>query len=169
LVAVATNDGNSTNTNETSAPAGELARKKSKTLLFIVLGLVLAVGGAGWYFLGRKTVAAKNEAPTPVTILHLDNFIVNLADTDRDAYLRVGIDLGVAGLPKPKSAEDKTPEPIPEIRDAILGVLSTYHSNDLLTPAGKKQLKENLIAAINRRAPAIEVRDIYFTDFLVQR
>ncbi len=165
---MATNDGNPANTNETSTPAAA-GKKKSKALLFVALAVVLAAGGGGWYFLGHKDVAAKNAAPQPVTILHLDNFIVNLADTDRDAYLRVGIDLGVTGLAKPKSGDSKTVGPVPEIRDAILGVLSTYHSNDLLTPAGKKQLKENLIAALNSKVPGLEVRDIYFTDFLVQR
>ena len=112
---------------------------------------------------------AVNEAPTPVTILHLDNFIVNLADTDRDAYLRVGIDLGVTEPANTPSGDDNTADSVPEIRDAILGVLSTYHSNDLLTPAGKKQLKQNLIAALNSKVPGLGVRDIYFTDFLVQR
>lgn len=166
---VATKDGNSSNTNEISAPAAP-AKKKSKAVLFIALVLLLAAGGGGgWYFLGRKTVAAKNADSKPVTILHLDNFIVNLADTNRDAYLRVGIDLGVTGLAKAKSGDGKTEAPVPEIRDAILGVLSTYHSNDLLTPAGKKQLKQNLIAALNGKVPGLGVRDIYFTDFLVQR
>lgn len=164
---MATNEQNSGNTNTaTAAPAG----KKSKALLFAGLAVVLAAGGAGWFFLGRKSVAAKNDAPKPVTILHLDKFIVNLADTDRDAYLRVGIDLGVAGLATGKSS-DKTAAagPVPEIRDAILGVLSTYHSGDLLTPSGKKQLKRNLIATLNRKVPGLGVRNVYFTDFLVQR
>jgi flagellar FliL protein len=167
-VGVATNEAYSTSTNDNSAPAAPV-KKKSKALVFIALGLLLAAGGGGWYFFGRKTVAAKTADPKPVTILHLDNFIVNLADTDRDAYLRVGIDLGVTGLAKPKSGDSKTAEPVPEIRDAILGVLSTYHSNDLLTPAGKNQLKQELIAALNSKVPGLGVRDIYFTDFLVQR
>jgi flagellar FliL protein len=163
---VATSDANTANTNESSEPA----RKKSKALLFIALAVALAAGGGGWYFFfGRKTVAAKNDAPKPVTILHLDNFIVNLADTDRDAYLRVGIDLGVTGPAKAKPSDGKTDAPVPEIRDAILSVLSTYHSSDLLTPGGKNQLKENLITALNGKVPGLGVRDIYFTDFLVQR
>jgi flagellar FliL protein len=163
---VATSDANTANTNESSEPA----RKKSKALLFIALAVALAAGGGGWYFFfGRKTVAAKNDAPKPVTILHLDNFIVNLADTDRDAYLRVGIDLGVTGPAKAKPSDGKTDAPVPEIRDAILSVLSTYHSSDLLTPGGKNQLKENLITALNDKVPGLGVRDIYFTDFLVQR
>lgn len=163
---VATNEENSSNANAAAAaPAG----KKSKTLLFVGLAVVLAAGGAGWFFLGRKNVAAKNDAAKPVTILHLDKFIVNLADTDHDAYLRVGIDLGVTGFPKPKSSDDKVIGLVPEIRDAILGVLSTYHSGDLLTPTGKKQLKQNLIDTLNRKVPGLGVRDVYFTDFLVQR
>ena len=161
---MATNEENSSNANA-AAPAG----KKSKAVLFLGLAVVLAAGGAGWFFLGRKNVAAKNDAAKPVTILHLDKFIVNLADTDRDAYLRVGIDLGVTGLAKPKSSGDKGTGPVPEIRDAILGVLSTYHSGDLLTPKGKKQLKQDLITALNGKLQGLSVRNVYFTDFLVQR
>jgi flagellar FliL protein len=159
-----------TNQDSSNANAAAPARKKSKAVLLLGLALLLAAGGAGWFFLGRKSVSAKNDAAKPVTILHLDNFIVNLADTDRDAYLRVGIDLGVSGLAKAKSSDDKAAaEPLPEIRDAILGVLSTCRSGDLLTPAGKKQLKQNLIAALNRKVPGLGVRDVYFTAFLVQR
>jgi flagellar basal body-associated protein FliL len=166
---VVANQTNSSQTNNTPAPAP--AQKKSKTLLFVGLAVVLVAGGAGWFFLGRKNVAAKSGASAPVTILHLDKFIVNLADTDRDAYLRVGIDLSVTAMPQPKSGKDdgKGAGPVPEIRDTILGVLSTYHSSDLLTPTGKTQLKNSLIAALNSKVAGLEVRDIYFTDFLVQR
>jgi len=163
------NQTNSSQTNDTPAPAP--AQKKNKTLLFVGLAAVLLAGGAGWFFLGRKNVAAKSGSSAPVTILHLDKFIVNLADTDRDAYLRVGIDLGVTAMPQPKSGKDagKGAGPVPEIRDTILGVLSTYHSSELLTPTGKKQLKDSLIAALNSKVAGLTVHDIYFTDFLVQR
>ena len=166
-----TNDQNPASVNEAAAAAtAPAAKKKSRVLLLIALAVALAGAGAGWFLFGRKSVAAKNTDPKPVTVLHLDPFIVNLADTDRDAYLRVGIDLGVTGLPNPKKGdEEKAAAPVAEIRDAILSVLSTYHSSELLSPAGKKQLKDSLMAALNRRLPQLGVRDVFFTDFLVQR
>jgi flagellar basal body-associated protein FliL len=54
-------------------------------------------------------------------------------------------------------------------RDTILSVLAAAKANDLLTPEGKEALKHNLLAALNGRVPEIEARDIYFTEFLVQR
>lgn len=163
-----TNEANSESTNETAGPS----KKSSKKILLLGLGLLLlaAGGGIGWHFLAGKATAAKDPATPALAIVPLAHFIVNLADTDRNAYLRVGIDLGVD---KPKKKEtggdNKNAMPIPEVRDAILAVLTTYHSSDLLTPQGKTQLKENLIEALKRKAPGLGVREIYFTDFLVQR
>ncbi len=152
--------------NETATPK----KGSSKKILLLALGLLLlAAGGAlGWHFFSRKA-AASGPAPTaPLTLVHLNKFIVNLADTDRDAYLKVSIDLGVTG-PVSKGEDGDQKVPVPEIRDTILAVMTTCHSSDLLTPAGKMQLKRNLINALDRRVPKLGVRQVYFTDFLVQR
>lgn len=161
-------------TNEkTPEPANETASPKkgsSKKILLLALGLLLlAAGGAfGWHFFSSEATAAGPQAPPPLALVHLNNFIVNLADTDRNAYLKVGVDLGVTG-PITNGKDGNQAVPKPEIRDTILAVLTTCHSADLLTPAGKKKLKQNLIRALDRRIPKLGVRQVYFTDFLVQR
>jgi flagellar basal body-associated protein FliL len=50
-----------------------------------------------------------------------------------------------------------------------LQVLSTYHSADLLAPEGKLKLKQELVKALEVGAPELGVREVYITDFLVQR
>ena len=55
------------------------------------------------------------------------------------------------------------------IRDSILTVLAQCKSGDLLTPEGKTKLKADLLAALNRDVPALQAREVYFTEFLVQR
>jgi flagellar protein FliL len=128
--------------------------------------LFLAGGAAAWYH--HSKVQASNASPSggalPAGVIHLDSFIVNLADQGQITYLRVAIDLGVDKVP-----ESKESVPIASIRDAIIGVLATRHSEELLTPEGKQKLKQDLIAALDHRVPELGVRDIYFTDFLVQR
>jgi flagellar basal body-associated protein FliL len=55
------------------------------------------------------------------------------------------------------------------IRDSILTVLAQCKSDDLLQPEGKLKLKRDLVNALNRDVPALQAREVYFTEFLVQR
>jgi flagellar FliL protein len=103
-------------------------------------------------------------------VMHLESFVVNLADPEENRFLRVGIDLG---LENPLSAKggggEETGVPTARVRDTILGVLSTWRSDALLAPEGKQKLKEELVRALRGRVPELGVREVYFTDFLVQR
>jgi flagellar basal body-associated protein FliL len=55
------------------------------------------------------------------------------------------------------------------IRDSILTVLSQCKSDELLQPEGKLKLKRDLINALNHDVPVLQAREVYFTEFLVQR
>jgi flagellar FliL protein len=97
--------------------------------------------------------------------LHLDTFVLNLADPGQRSYLRVGIDLGL-GIAKTKPDENL---PISQVRDTILGVLSQYKAEDLLTEEGKARLKKAMLRSLQDRLPELAVKDVYFTEFLIQR
>ena len=140
----------------------------------LVLGLAVLVVAVN---LGCKKSPASppsagndSTAPAEKGILHLEPFVVNLADTDENRFLRVGIDLG---LEKPLSGkEGKGAEgdlPSARIRDCILMVLSSWHSDALLAPDGKQKLKDEIVRALQDRVPELGVKEVYFTDFLVQR
>jgi flagellar FliL protein len=102
--------------------------------------------------------------------MHLESFVVNLADSEENRFLRVGIDLGLENPLSAKEGKGGEGEvPIARIRDCILVVLSTWTSDALLAPEGKKKLKDELIRALRERAPELGVKEVYFTDFLVQR
>jgi flagellar protein FliL len=108
------------------------------------------------------------------TVLPLDSFTVNLADAEDGRFLRATFSLGVDGqLPAIVKVESKVPETgavsMATIRDSILSVLSTCKSADLLTVEGKAKLKTDLITTLNRDVPALQAREVYFTEFLVQR
>jgi flagellar basal body-associated protein FliL len=47
--------------------------------------------------------------------------------------------------------------------------LTTCKADELLTADGKSQLKRNVLAAVQKHVPELGVREIYFTEFLVQR
>ncbi len=148
---------------------GELSAFAGIVLLGI-LGLV-AVLNLGCNK-GQSAEAAEKDSKNPniIAVMHLEPFVVNLADTEDNRFLRVGIDLG---LEKPFPAkEGKVGEnavPTARIRDCILGVLTTWHSDALLAPEGKQKLKDELVKSLQARVPELAVREIYFNDFLVQR
>jgi flagellar protein FliL len=151
--------------------------RRSRLLPLLTVGFLgaLAAGGAGWFFSRRS--AARASQPAQIQrhelgakfVLHLESFTVNLADGEQNAFLRVGIDLGLDGeLPESKGAE-KTSPLTPRIRDTLLTVLSTWPSNALLAQDGKTKLKQELLRALQERIPELGVTEVYFTDFLVQR
>jgi flagellar basal body-associated protein FliL len=141
-------------------------RRASRHIPVLVLA-ILALGGLGlWYGTsrGKQESVDANGPPAVRSTLHLETFVLNLADTDRKSYLRVGIDLGL-------SEEIKRGEepPIAPVRDTILTVLGESKVNDLMTADGKAKLKQDLLRALRDRLPQLGVQEIYFTEFLIQR
>ena len=80
------------------------------------------------------------------------------------------ISLGIDKLPDGVQKDKPTATiPVARVRDAILAVLTSCKADELLTPDGKIQLKKNVLAAVQKNVPELGVRDVYFTEFLVQR
>ena len=139
----------------------------------LVVGLLASaiVAGASWFLLTKARGASARQATAPVVkeVLHLESFVVNLADPPGDGFLRVGIDLGLGRSIKGHGEKESGAAPTAQIRDVVLRVLTTYQSSDLLAPAGKIRLKQQLLESLQTAIPDLEVREVYFTDFLVQR
>ena len=148
--------------------------KPSLAAVFLGAGLALLAGSGslGCGMFSKHTDAPKKAAGTPQVkaVMRLESFVVNLADPEESRFLRVGIDLG---LENPLSAQggkgEESGVPLARTRDTILGVLSSWHSDALLAPDGKQKLKDDLLRALRARVPELGVREVYFTDFLVQR
>jgi flagellar basal body-associated protein FliL len=133
---------------------------------FSVLAVVLLALGA-WFWSTHRTeagVSAAGGRPVKGT-LHLETFVLNLADPETRSYLRVGIDLG---LDREVGRGENAP-PVGEVRDTILGVLSQSRVDELLTAKGKEKLKEDVLHALQERMPGLGVEEVYFTEFLIQR
>ncbi|OSS42583.1 Flagellar biosynthesis protein FliL [Desulfurella amilsii] len=157
-------------------------KKKKPILLIAVILVVLIVGGAfAFFFLKKgssnsaKNTQAQNANPEAIIndknvhIKNLPSMIVNLADPSGDRYLKISLALVMNGKEKPKGAESSggTLEDA-AIKNAIITVISTKTSDVLLTLYGKEELKKQLIKAINNVLGEDAVRNIYFTDFIIQ-
>ena len=139
-------------------------KPRSSWPTMVVCALVIAAGA--WYWNSRtEQSAASANTPVVQSTLHLDTFILNLADEDQRSYLRVGIDLG---LSKELKRTENGP-PVALLRDTILGVLGQAKVDDLLTPQGKAKLKVDVLHALQERAPYLGIQEVYFTEFLIQR
>lgn len=129
------------------------------------LGLVVLLMGVGaWLWNSRKSDVPETSHGVKGS-LHLETFVINLSDRDQKSYLRVGIDLGLGQeIDRGQSAP-----PVGQVRDTILGVLAQSRVDELLTAAGKEKLKRDLLHALQERIPGLQVEEVYFTEFLIQR
>ena len=127
----------------------------------------------------QGVTAQKTEAVGPVTThaMVLEPLLVNLADAGGSSYLRVALTLRVAeaadkkGKAKDeKGKDDKGAEDaVAAVRDTVLTVLGRQTADGLLAADGKEHLKAELKSAIAEHNPDLKVKDVFFTDFLVQR
>ncbi len=126
-------------------------KKKGKKGLVIALAAVLLLGGGGggtaWYFMKPKPDAEADaehaRATKKKTFAALEPFTVNLADEGGERFVQVAIVLEVADS---KTGEQLTAV-MPAVRNAVLMLLSSKTSKELLTVAGKEQLAGELAMA----------------------
>jgi flagellar basal body-associated protein FliL len=142
---------------------GKAQRSSRLGIAFSALAIVLLALGA-WFWKTQSGVATEGKGRVKDS-LHLETFVLNLADREQRSYLRVGIDLGLGR----KMGKGENAPPVGEVRDIILGVLAQSRVEELLTAAGKAKLKEDVLQALQQRVPELEVEEVYFTEFLIQR
>jgi flagellar FliL protein len=157
-------------TNATPTP-----KKKRGGFLKILMLLVVAVaaggGGAYFYFLKAAPLQAKEakpEPPPPPTgIIPLEPFVVNLADTGATRFLRVTLSLIVQEEEQAKELEEHAIEKA-RVRSSILELLAEQQSEALATPEGKEALKKALAERIGHAAHELKVKDVLFSEFVIQ-
>lgn len=162
-----------------SAPESrKKSRKKSGRRKYATAAIVLMAVGSGvwWGFLRPRGASSANQGAAAATraVLPLESFTVNLADAEEGRFLRTTMALDVDGqLPAVTHGENKAIETgqvsMATIRDSIITVLAQCTSGQLLSQAGKAKLKADIISSLNHDVPELRVRDVYFTEFLVQR
>jgi flagellar basal body-associated protein FliL len=143
------------------APKSIPTKKRGWMGAFAIVGLVMAAI-VFWWGPARSTDGADRVAESTFP---LETFVVNLGGSGQRTYLRAGITLGLA---HPLSRIQREEMPTALVRDTILSVLAEAQPETLLGVEGKRQLKEQVLKALQERVPQIGVTNVYFTEFLVQ-
>lgn len=125
----------------------------------------------------------KDEGSQPAEGLMYDmgSRVVNLADPGGYRYLKVGIVLEIvptdqalgslAGEARQQAEEqilEEIDEQRPIIEDVITLELTSKTFEEVFTVEGKEQLKEEIREDLNTRLNKHQIRDIYFTEFVIQ-
>ena len=113
-------------------------KPKSKKMLFIIIGVVLALalgGGAAYYFLvvkaGDKSAeSSKPKVPEIQVFVPLEIFTVNLRPEpgEPQQYLQTMINLQVPSDEAAAALKGR----MPELRNRILFILTNLHGNSLI-------------------------------------
>ena len=111
-----------------------------------------------------------SEEPKPAKkmkkdlMFHLDPFIVNLAKSGGNRFLKVAISLEMSS-PKVRLGLKKN---IQKITDSILLLLSTKVFEDVYSVQGKFTLKGEITTRVNQFLTTGQVKGAYFTEFIIQ-
>lgn len=163
----------------------EPVKKKSKIgliLVVFILLLVLAGGGGAAYFMFLKPKAAdaagssnettQTERPAPAAasaeigaLYPFEPFVVNLADPGGSRYLRVALQLELSAV---KGLKEEIDRRQPQIRDAIITILSSKKYEEINSAQGKMIMKQQIMRSINSLLNTGQIANVYMTDFVIQ-
>lgn len=160
---------------ETTDGAQEAPKQPTKGKGFKKLGiiaacaiLVLGIGGFFGYRMmsgGKGKTAEKEEKgkhETKGSLVAVEPFVVNLAESGR--YLKVTMQLETSDAAEQKLVEAK----MPNIRDAVITLLSSKSAESVAGPEGKIQLKDDILLRVNQAVGKDVFKNVYFTDFVMQ-
>jgi len=169
--------------NQAKSVEPDKSKKTPNSLKLLLIGgtgllvLLLIGGGVAFLFLSSSSSedpsfmgrvkgmvsGGKKTAETASVAVHkMEPFLVNLADPGQLRYLKVTLHV------ETHQRGDEFEKRLPQSRDAVLTVLSSKNSRDLMTSEGKNALREEIKEKINHLLTETKVRNIYFTEFVIQ-
>ncbi|MDR9500262.1 MAG: flagellar basal body-associated FliL family protein [Desulfurivibrionaceae bacterium] len=153
-------------------PPLEEPKKKSRTMPLVILALVLLLVGGGGFFAYTTFMAPPATTAVPPTettsvvgeMITLNEFVVNLADPKGKRYLKCKISLEVESV----EAKERVAKIAPKLRDIVIMLLTSLAFEEVMTPEGKIRIRNELLERFNQAARPDRIRNLYFSDFVVQ-
>jgi flagellar protein FliL len=162
------------NVDEESGEGEEQGEKKKLPIKWIIIGAaaLLIIGGGilGWFIFtgsGEKDAPKKPTISSRTgfgTIFPLEVFVVNLNDPGGKRYLKTKIELEFVQ----DGFEEELSKRLPQIRDVTLLLLSNKSIDHVRGIDGKIALRNELIKKINQILETGKIRNLYFTEFVIQ-
>ena len=152
------------------AEAGKSGENKSNKLVIIIvmINFIIILGVvAVLYFNGGLKLPIGKEKPVEVIeyVVAMDSFTVNLKTDGRiNSYLKTEVSFMYSDDSKTELFTEKKSR----IRDIIIKDLMEYSSAELLASGGLEYVKAKLKTEVNTVFGEDVVKEIYFTDFLIQ-
>ncbi len=160
---------------------------KKGTMMFIIIAVVLVVGGVAAYFflfsgsdepaagqLETTSTAAPAAPPSSAEVgsaLYVAMprpFVFNVPGAGRDRLVQIKVQLMVRGSENEEVAKSH----IPLIEGTLLQVFSSANADDLVTEAGKVELRDQAVSEVQRVMNEIAggdvVERVLFTGFVMQ-
>ena len=155
---------------EEASPSGKFPLK---WILIGVVVLVLAGGGyVGWTMVDtdpepEADPSASNQKAPEMEVgqtFSMDPFVVNLNETGGKRYLKSKIELEYME----ESVGEELKSRLPQMRDVILLHLSSKTLDEIRSIDGKVELKNALVKRINQVLKQGKIRNLFFTQFVIQ-
>lgn len=156
-------------TQQETSPVNHEKRKGSllKWIIIGVVGIAIVAGGivGGFFYLKNFTMSSETQKHDKASVLWpMEPFIVNLADTTGDRYLKAVIQLEVSGQENTAGLEQLKPK----FRDCVLDILSSKSYRELMEMSGKQRLREDIAFKLNSYLSDGKIVRVYFTEFVIQ-
>lgn len=157
------------------------APRSSLVNILLVVVLILIAGVVGYYAQElisgssmsktppsatqtQPVTMARTAAPAVGVMVPLEPFMVNLARTKGSRILKVTVTLELNNPGVQPEVEDNRQK----IMDSILVLLSSKTFEDVYSIQGKFKLKDEITTRVNRFLAMGHVKEVYFSEFLIQ-
>lgn len=150
------------------AAEGEKKKPNKLVIIIVIMSLVIMVGSVVMVFLATDMsltdIMAKFQKHEEY-IVPMESFVVNLNTEGKGStYLKTQVSLLYTEEDYAAVITNKTSL----IRDVVIKDLMEYKPQELLVEGGLEAVKVKLRTSINSALGQEVVKEIYFTDFLIQ-
>ncbi len=156
----------------------EAGNKKSMMIVVILVVSLVCIGAGVFFYLkssdgesshpsaGKKSGKHAQKNEEPAAIFAMEPFVVNIRDNSDVRYLKLKVEFEVESEGKEVKAE--LDPYLPQVKDAILMLLTSKTLDEVKDVAGKTRLKQEIMSSACRIFPRGKVTKVFFTDFVVQ-